>query len=38
VHHTDFRSVYATLLEQWLTTPSAPVLGREFGKVPLLRG
>ena len=38
VHHTDFGSVYATLLEQWLTTPSAPVLGREFGKVPLLRG
>ncbi|MFM7431409.1 MAG: twin-arginine translocation pathway signal, partial [Flammeovirgaceae bacterium] len=27
VHHTDFRSVYATLLEQWLKTPSAPVLG-----------
>jgi len=38
VHHTDFRSVYATLLEQWLKTPSAPVLGRDFGKVPLLRG
>lgn len=38
VHHTDFRSVYATLLEQWLKTPSAPVLGRDFGKVPLFRG
>lgn len=37
VHHTDFRSVYATLLEQWLKTPSAPVLGRDFGKVPLFR-
>ena len=38
VHHTDFRSVYATLLEQWLKTPSAPVLGRNFGRLPLLRG
>lgn len=37
VHHTDFRSVYATLLEDWLHTPSAAVLGREFGKVPLFR-
>ena len=36
VHHTDFRSVYATLLEQWLKMPSAPVLGRDFGKLPLL--
>ena len=35
IHHTDFRSVYATLLEQWLKTPSAPVLGREFGQVDL---
>jgi uncharacterized protein (DUF1501 family) len=38
VHHTDFRSVYATLLDQWLKTPSAPVLGRSFGDLPLLRG
>jgi len=37
VHHTDFRSVYATLLEQWLKTPSAPVLGRQFPTLPLLR-
>jgi uncharacterized protein (DUF1501 family) len=37
VHHTDFRSVYATLLEQWLKTPSAPVLGRDFGRLALLR-
>jgi uncharacterized protein (DUF1501 family) len=37
IHHTDFRSVYATLLEQWLKTPSAPVLGRNFRKLPLLR-
>jgi uncharacterized protein (DUF1501 family) len=38
VHHTDFRSVYATLLDQWLKTPSAAVLGRSFGDLPLLRG
>ncbi len=32
-HTTDFRSVYATLLERHLRTPSAPILGRPF---PLL--
>jgi len=37
VHHTDFRGVYATLLEQWLQTPSSPVLGRKFDRLPLLR-
>jgi len=37
VHHTDFRSVYATILEQWLKTPSVPVLGRAFSTLPLLR-
>lgn len=28
--HTDFRSVYATLLENWLGVPSASVLGTSF--------
>ncbi len=28
--HTDFRSVYATLLDKWLQTPSNPVLGGNF--------
>jgi len=28
--HTDFRSVYATLLDKWLQTPSAPVLDGSF--------
>ena len=28
--HTDFRSVYATLLDKWLQTPSAPVLDGNF--------
>jgi len=27
---TDFRSVYATVLENWLQTKSAPILGRNF--------
>lgn len=26
----DFRTVYAGVLEQWLKTKSAPVLGRQF--------
>ena len=28
--HTDFRSVYATLLDKWLQTPSSPVLDGNF--------
>jgi uncharacterized protein (DUF1501 family) len=28
--HTDFRAVYATLLERWLGVPSSPVLGTGF--------
>jgi len=30
-HTTDFRSVYATVLDRWLKTPSEKVLGRAFG-------
>ena len=30
VFTTDFRSVYATLLEKWLEIPSEGVLGRKF--------
>lgn len=30
---TDFRSVYATMLDKWLKTPSAPVLGGRFDPV-----
>jgi len=32
-HHTDFRSVYATLLDRWLQIPSGPVLGGKFAPV-----
>lgn len=30
IHHTDFRAVYATLLERWLGLPSEPVLGGKY--------
>ena len=35
-HHTDFRSVYATVLEDWLKCPSREVLGGQFERLPLL--
>lgn len=35
-HTTDFRSVYATLLEKWLGTPSEPVLGGKFPTIDCL--
>jgi uncharacterized protein (DUF1501 family) len=34
---TDFRSVYATALEQWLGVSSAGVLGKDFGQVGYLK-
>jgi uncharacterized protein (DUF1501 family) len=36
-HTTDFRSVYATILQEWLDTPSKPILGQQFKTMPLLR-
>jgi uncharacterized protein (DUF1501 family) len=33
---TDFRSVYATLLEQWLGVDSTSILGGSFSPVPFL--
>ena len=33
---TDFRSVYAGLLEGWLHTPSAPILGGTFAPLKLM--
>jgi len=35
-HQFDFRQVYASLLDDWLNTPSRPILGREFEKLSLL--
>jgi len=34
--NTDFRSVYGTVLEQWLAAPSAAVLGRKFPPLPII--
>ena len=33
--HTDFRQLYATLLEDWLQVPAAPVLGHGFAPLKL---
>jgi uncharacterized protein (DUF1501 family) len=35
-HHTDFRRVYATLLQRWLACNSRSVLGSAFEPLPLL--
>ena len=32
-HHTDFRSVYASILDNWLRVDSAAVLGKKWKKV-----
>jgi uncharacterized protein (DUF1501 family) len=38
-HHTDFRRVYATLLDQWLGCDSkALLLGTKYEHLPLLKG
>jgi uncharacterized protein (DUF1501 family) len=29
-YNTDFRSVYATILQNWMNTPSKPILGQQF--------
>jgi uncharacterized protein (DUF1501 family) len=33
--HTDFRRVYATLLERWLGFPAAPALGAKYEPLDL---
>jgi uncharacterized protein (DUF1501 family) len=37
-HHTDFRQVYATLLDKWLECDSEKVLGTKFAHSPILKG
>lgn len=37
IHTTDFRSVYATILDGWLKAPSQTVLHRQFSKLPFLQ-
>lgn len=36
-HHTDFRQVYATVLDKWLGVPSKEVLGQEFKHVEIFK-
>jgi uncharacterized protein (DUF1501 family) len=36
VFHTDFRQVYATMLENWLGASSAAILGKKFELLPLV--
>ena len=35
-YNVDFRSVYAGVLESWLKTKSAPILGRQFEPLQLV--
>jgi uncharacterized protein (DUF1501 family) len=35
-HHTDFRAVYAAMLEDWLQIPSQPILGGKFPSLKLV--
>src|SRR5262249_13441120 len=37
-HHTDFRQVYAAILDQWLGVSSKDVLGEGFKPLALLKG
>jgi uncharacterized protein (DUF1501 family) len=34
--NTDFRSVYGTILDQWLKAPSQVVLGRKFPSLAIV--
>jgi uncharacterized protein (DUF1501 family) len=36
-YHTDFRQVYATLLDKWLSVDSKAVLGGEFAHLDMLK-
>jgi uncharacterized protein (DUF1501 family) len=35
--HIDFRSVYASILQDWLQTPSKPILGNQFPILPIFK-
>ena len=37
-YSVDFRSIYASLLQNWLDTPSKPILGKQFQTFDLVRG
>jgi uncharacterized protein (DUF1501 family) len=33
----DFRSVYASVLQNWMDTPSKPILGGQFPTLPVIK-
>ncbi len=37
-YHTDFRQVYATILEKWLQSPSETILGKKYQTIGSLIG
>jgi uncharacterized protein (DUF1501 family) len=37
-HHTDYRQVYASVLENWLAWPSESILGGKFTSLPIIAG
>jgi uncharacterized protein (DUF1501 family) len=37
-HHTDFRQVYAAVLDEWLGVSSEVVLGKKYPPVKILKG
>ena len=37
VYNTDFRSVYATLLDRWLGCPAEKALGRDYPRLDLIK-
>lgn len=36
IHHTDFRTVYASVLDQWMKIDSAATLGKPYDHAPVL--
>jgi uncharacterized protein (DUF1501 family) len=34
----DFRNIYASILQDWLDTPSKPILGKQFATADLVKG
>ena len=34
--NVDFRRVYASVLEDWIGTPAAPILGEGYESLPLI--
>lgn len=36
-YNVDFRNVYASVLQNWLETPSKPILGQQFKTMPILK-